>query len=82
MKKIYLFVLIILLGLVFLPTDHGSAQNSDNYYSIRDSLTTFYNANPSLKSEKEGNYLQFIRWQKFWGRRVYGGDSNKRGSFL
>jgi len=31
---------------------------------------------------KEGDYLQFIRWQKFWGRRVYGGDSNKRGSFL
>lgn len=57
-----------------------NAQNSDNYYVIRDSLESYYNSHPSLKQEVDGEYAQFIRWEEFWKDRVYGGDQSAYGS--
>jgi len=79
MKSITLFRNAI-LALLLIGSHFGLTQNEVNYYTVVDSLNAYYDANPALKTNPEGGYTQFLRWQEFWRNRVYGEDTTRQGS--
>ncbi len=81
MKNIYFIFSLLAILLNIVKFNHCQAQSSNNYYVIVDSLDKYFDANPALKIEDDGDYARYIRWKMFWHDRVYGGDSTKRGSF-
>jgi len=78
MKNIFFLTILIILLSIF-TTKYGKTQSSDNYYVIKDSLKSYYNAHPDLIQEEDGGYKHFVRWQEFWKTRVDSYDSAYRG---
>ncbi len=81
MKKSNAFITVMIILMIIVGSKPAIAQKTDNYYVIADSLDAYFNAHPDLKQKDDGEYAQFIRWKEFWRNRVYGQDSNARGSF-
>ena len=66
MKNIYFIFSLLAILLNIVKFNHCQAQSSNNYYVIVDSLDKYFDANPALKIEDDGDYARFIRWKMFW----------------
>ena len=84
MKHLYFLIMAIILAVVVTPTLKATAQQSDNYYAIRDAWMGYFNANPQLKADtnEDGEYQEFMRWSKFWHNRVDNSDSALSGKLF
>ncbi len=80
MKHFYSLIIVTAIVTLIASGKDACAQQTDNYYSIRDNWNAFFNSHPELKSEKDGEYQQFIRWQEFWRYRVDNTDSALSGN--
>jgi hypothetical protein len=70
-------VLVALIGF----RKNVCAQQSDNYYTLCAQWDTYFNSNPALKLEEDGEYTAYVRWKDFWRTRVNNGDPTQNGSF-
>jgi hypothetical protein len=72
MKKLYFLILPVILATVTASVTKTVAQQPDDYYSIRDAWTVYFNAHPDIKADTDeaGEYQHFMRWQMFWQNRV------------
>ncbi|MCF8460515.1 MAG: T9SS type A sorting domain-containing protein [Flavobacteriales bacterium] len=50
-----------------------------NYYSIRDSMDTYFATFP-VDTAEDGEYPRYMKWRNFWRHRVDFGDEKLRGS--
>ncbi len=80
MKHFYSLIMVAAFVIMIASGKIAYAQQVDNYYTIRDNWNAFFNNHPELKSEEDGEYRQFIRWQEFWKSRVDHSDSSLSGN--
>ena len=72
MKNHFYSFTVLLLFTFVVQVSKATAQQSDNYYTIRDSWISYFNANPQLMADtnEDGEYQEFMRWSNFWQNRV------------
>lgn len=72
MKHVHCLIAITILIIAISIGQSARAQQSDDYYSIRDAWTVYFNAHPDIKADtsEDGEYQEFLRWNLFWQNRV------------
>lgn len=93
MKTKYLYILVLLLSInskVFSQQENLLNQMSDpsnSYFDIVIYASQFFSQNPSLTTEEDGIYAEYMRWKNFWEPRMYNskdgaGNLNKANAMM
>ena len=79
MKKMISFGVVTIMTCMIVNI--SIAQENGNYYRQCRKWEAYFNANPNLKNEEDGDYKQFERWKEFWRTRVNISDTNQNEQF-